>query len=107
MHSVSSALRTMRHPARARERWSEVTPAEFEAFLRDYPRKLEIDPPLIHLAEYREWSDPALGAGQRLRGFWRRATKCWPARACGRVSPPDSATTAASENIAKPLRSLA
>ena len=51
----------MRHPVRARERWSEVTPAEFEAFLRDYPRKLEVDPPLIHLADYREWSDPALG----------------------------------------------
>jgi len=61
MNSVSSALRTMRHPVRARERWSEVTPAEFEAFLRDYPRKLEVDPPLIHLADYREWSDPALG----------------------------------------------
>ena len=61
MYSVSSALRTMRHPVRARERWSEVTPAEFEAFLRDYPRKLEVDPPLMRLADYREWSDPKLG----------------------------------------------
>jgi len=58
---VNGVPGSLRQPLRARERWFDVALAEFEAFLRDYPRRLEADPPLIHQADYREWSDPGLG----------------------------------------------
>jgi hypothetical protein len=35
--------------------------AEFEAFLRTYPRPLEARPPLRRKANYREWVDLTLG----------------------------------------------
>lgn len=60
MNCASGALRK---PFKARERWFDVALAEFEAFLRDYPRRLETYPPLIRQADYREWSDPGLGSG--------------------------------------------
>lgn len=46
----------------AREHWRHVSAAEFEAFLRDYPRPLEAHPPLSHRARFREWLDATLGA---------------------------------------------
>jgi len=45
-----------------RERWFDVSLAEFEAFLRDYPRPLEPHPPLRQKANLREWIDPSIGA---------------------------------------------
>jgi len=53
-----------------RERWFDVSRAEFEAFLRDYPRPLEARPPLRQKASYREWVDPTIGA--------------WPGNAVGK-----------------------
>ena len=52
----------MRRAFELREHWCDVSIAEFEAFLRDYPRPLEARPPLHRKANYREWLDPALGA---------------------------------------------
>jgi hypothetical protein len=57
----------MAEPFALRERWFDVSLAEFEAFLRDYPRPLEARPPLRQKANYREWVDPTIGA-------WRRKT---------------------------------
>jgi hypothetical protein len=51
----------MRQPFIAREQWCDVPVAEFEAFLRDYPRPLVARPPLPHKSNYREWLDPTLG----------------------------------------------
>jgi hypothetical protein len=52
----------MRKTFELREHWFDVSVAEFEAFLRAYPRPLEARPPLQRKANYREWLDPALGA---------------------------------------------
>jgi hypothetical protein len=52
----------MAEPFVLRERWFDVSFAEFEAFLRDYPRPLEARPPLPQKGNYREWVDPSLGA---------------------------------------------
>jgi len=42
--------------------WREVSLAEFEAFLREYPRPLDIQPPLTQRkANAREWLDVSLG----------------------------------------------
>jgi hypothetical protein len=46
----------------AREQWRDVSAAEFDAFLRDYPRPLEAHPPLSHKARFREWLDTSLGS---------------------------------------------
>ncbi len=47
----------------AREHWREVSAAEFEASLRNYPRPLEVHPPLTHKGvRFRAWLDAALGA---------------------------------------------
>lgn len=51
----------MPQPFALRERWRDVSAAEFEAFLRAYPRPLEARPPLSRKARYREWLDVALG----------------------------------------------
>ena len=51
-----------RRPFEARERWFDVSLAELTAFLRDYPRVLEVRPPLDRAATYREWVDPTLGS---------------------------------------------
>jgi hypothetical protein len=51
----------MRQPFEGRERWYDVSQLEFEAFLRDYPRPLEVRPPLSRKANYREWIDLTLG----------------------------------------------
>ena len=65
----------MAGPFVLRERWFDVSLAEFEAFLRDYPRPLEARPPLNQKANYREWIDPSLGAwpGNAVGKFWKRA----------------------------------
>ena len=60
----------MAEPFVLRERWFDVSGAEFDAFLRDYPRPLEARPPLAQKANYREWVDPTIGA--------------WPANAVGK-----------------------
>ena len=47
----------------APERWRDVSAAEFDAFLRGYPRPLEAHPPLSHKgARFRAWLDATLGA---------------------------------------------
>jgi hypothetical protein len=51
----------MPQPFVSREQWSDVTAAEFEAFLHAYPRPLEARPPVSRRANYREWIDPSLG----------------------------------------------
>jgi len=51
---LSLYARRMAEPFVPRERWFDVSLAEFEAFLRDYPRPLEARPPLNQSANYRE-----------------------------------------------------
>jgi hypothetical protein len=72
----------MAEPFEVREKWRDVSLAEFEAFLRRYPRLLEARPPLTRKARYREWLDPKLGS-------WPENTvaQCWmrsrqPRRCC-------------------------
>jgi len=57
-----------------RESWSDVSLAEFEAFLRRYPRPLEARPPLDRKANYREWVDRTLGdwPDNAVAKSWRR-----------------------------------
>lgn len=43
------------------EPWWFITAAEFEAFIRTYPRPLEAAPPLERKANFRSYSDPSLG----------------------------------------------
>jgi hypothetical protein len=44
------------------ENWRDVSLAEFEAFLRDYPRPLEArPPPSQRKANFRAWLDASLG----------------------------------------------
>ena len=43
------------------EPWRFVSAAEFEAFVRSYPRPLEAHPPLDRKANFRSYSDPTLG----------------------------------------------
>jgi hypothetical protein len=52
----------MRKPFEGRECWFDVSSAEFETFLRDYPRPLEARPPLSRATSYREWVDPTFGS---------------------------------------------
>ena len=70
VRSASSYAWPMAEPFVLRERWFDVSGAEFDAFLRDYPRPLEARPPLGQKANYREWVDPTIGA--------------WPANAVGK-----------------------
>lgn len=42
--------------------WRVVSEADFEAFLRDFPRLLTVDPPLTQRARFRRYLDPTLGA---------------------------------------------
>jgi hypothetical protein len=66
--------RAMSGPFVLRERWFDVSLAEFEAFLRDYPRPLEPRPALRQKANFREWIDPSIGAppGTAVGKSWRR-----------------------------------
>jgi len=43
------------------ELWRFITAAEFQAFLKDYPRPLEVHPPLERKANFRSYSDTTLG----------------------------------------------
>ena len=43
------------------EPWRFITGAEFEAFLKEYPRTLEAHPPLERKANFRSYSDVTLG----------------------------------------------
>jgi hypothetical protein len=45
-----------------RERWFDVSLAEFAAFLREYPRPLEVHLPPGEQTNRREWLDPTIGA---------------------------------------------
>ena len=64
----------MAEPFVLRERWFDVSLAEFEAFLRDYPRPLEPRPPLRQWVNFREWIDPTIGArpGSAVGKSWLR-----------------------------------
>lgn len=64
----------MRQSFQFREHWQDVSREEFEAFLRDYPRPLEVRPLLERKANYREWLDPALGAwpDNAIAKAWKR-----------------------------------
>ena len=64
----------MAEPFVLRERWFDVSLAEFEAFLRDYPRPLEPRPPLRQWVNFREWIDPTIGAwpGSAVGKSWMR-----------------------------------
>jgi hypothetical protein len=77
--SQSPYARPMAEPFVLRERWVDVSLAEFDAFLRDYPRPLETRPPLHQKANYREWVDPA-------SWNWPESTvaKCWTRGGCHR-----------------------
>jgi hypothetical protein len=65
----------MPEPFECRESWCDVSLAEFESFLREYPRPLEARPPLSRKANYREWVDPTLGnwPDNAVAKCWRRA----------------------------------
>lgn len=54
--------RTVRRPFETRERWREVSFAQFEAFLRAYPRSLEERPRISRKSGHREWMDTTLGS---------------------------------------------
>jgi hypothetical protein len=66
--------RRMPLPFAAREHWRDVSLAELESFLREYPRPLEARPPISRKANYREWVDPALGnwPGNAVAKAWGR-----------------------------------
>jgi len=51
----------MPEPFVLRERWFDVSLAEFEAFLREYPRPLEVQVLLGEQSNHREWIDPTIG----------------------------------------------
>jgi hypothetical protein len=61
----------------SREQWCDVSFTELQAFLRDYPRRLEARPPLTRKARYREWTDAALG-----RWPDNAVAKCWSRGKC-------------------------
>ena len=67
----------MPQPFVSREQWSDVTAAEFEAFLHAYPRPLEARPPVSRRANYREWIDPSLGQWPE-----NAVAKCWTRGHC-------------------------
>jgi hypothetical protein len=45
----------------AQKRWREVSLAQFEAFLRAYPRSLKQRPRITRKSGHREWMDTTLG----------------------------------------------
>ena len=57
------------------ENWRDVSLAEFEAFLRNYPRPLEARPPLSQRkVNFRAWLDASLGEwpDNAVAKTWRR-----------------------------------
>jgi hypothetical protein len=79
MYCVDASVRAayaapMPEPFEFRENWCDVSLAEFEQFLRDYPRPLEARPPLVRKANYREWIDRTLGnwPDNAVAKSWRR-----------------------------------
>ncbi|MBV8402888.1 MAG: hypothetical protein JO203_01730 [Gammaproteobacteria bacterium] len=48
-------------PFESRTRWREVSLAQFDDFLRAYPRLLEQRPRITRKAGHREWMDGSLG----------------------------------------------
>ena len=64
--------RAVRRPFEARQRWRDVSLAQFQAFLREYPRSLEERPRITRKAGHREWMD-------RTRGNWpaNAVAKAW------------------------------
>ena len=66
----------MAQPFEQREQWIDVSQLEFDAFLRDYPRPLEVRPPLSRKARYREWLDSTLGnwPGNAVAKSWTRGS---------------------------------
>jgi hypothetical protein len=53
--------RAVRTPFEARQRWRDVSCAQFQEFLREYPRSLEERPRITRKAGHREWMDRTLG----------------------------------------------
>jgi len=52
----------LRGPFEARERWREVSLAQFEAFLRAHPRSFEQRPRIAGKSGHREWMDTTLSS---------------------------------------------
>ena len=52
---------TARRPFESRRRWPDVSLAQFEAFLRTYPRSLEQRTRIARKSGHREWVDTTLG----------------------------------------------
>src|SRR5215472_13148277 len=65
---------SMAEPFVLRERWFDVSLAEFEAFLRNYPRPLEARPPLNQKPDFREWLNLSMGTwpGSAVGKSWKR-----------------------------------
>jgi hypothetical protein len=61
-------------PFSVREHWRDVSLAELEAFVREYPRPLQARPPVGRKTNYREWVDPTLGSwpGNAVAKAWSR-----------------------------------
>jgi len=49
-------------PFDTRGRWRDVSVAQFQAFLREYPRSIQERPRITRKAGHREWMDPTLGS---------------------------------------------
>ena len=55
-------LRVLRGPFESRQRWRDVSLAQFQAFLRAYPRSLEQRPRITRKSGHSEWMDTTLGS---------------------------------------------
>ena len=53
--------RAARRPFATRRRWRDVSLAQFQAFLGEYPRAIEERPRITRKAGHREWMDRSLG----------------------------------------------
>ena len=76
--AVSFYRAHMASPFNLEEQWCDASASEFERFLRDDPRLLEARPPLTQTkVNYREWSDPSLGAwpANGVAKSWKRGRR--------------------------------
>lgn len=57
-----AAMHAVRKSFAARERWRAVSLAQFQTYLREYPRSLEERPRVARRSAHREWTDVTLGS---------------------------------------------
>jgi hypothetical protein len=65
-----------------------VTAAEFDAFVRAYPRALDIRPPLQQKARFRVYCDPSLGSfPENIVAKWHAGRRNALFEICSNVPP--------------------